>query len=664
MRVTIPTLSNLEGNKSASYTYTLYTDNVNEYKILRNYIYTLNIIVIGQELDPLLSLDVKPWDDAPVSGNIGGTYLTLDQTELKFNSSGVALINFCSDAQAIYFDFTDFNLNNPATPFGVGGAIKPINIDTTRANFPLAPTGYQDAQILLDKQHCGSFGFQLDLSKFPTFPIVTFSGQICMKAGNIVKCLTFPASLIYDAHFIVGDSIFPGELFTNAVVSSGSNWMEVSPDRLYTTNASAAYTGTERQIYLHLNENLTANARTGNITLANTNTGVNKIINITQLPALRVGAFGFNPLSTVDDTIFTAQLYTEQLYEFTTMPAFMPLGGNQVLPGNALYNGRYSALSVFDLSNYNNIANYFNYQASVYAAINYCAYKNRDENKNGNIDPEEIKWYLPSQAQLLGMWITYESYKKSPYSNFYRNGTSADIFWSSTDNIDYRNPSQAQTVSFLYGNVGHYNRTQPYWVRCVRDVQEPSNLVIRRDTTGYWAPLGYTGSLDFPQLEFSNGLPVNVYEYYAYYSFLDKVDSVYNESDDLNKTVYASLRVANFDLDGGALLPWDLNLCDNYHLVEPTTIGNPNGKWRLPSQRELQAIWAFQYEMKQKCPSFNLLSDYYYWSGTNASTTNGSNAWTVYGNGSRTLVGGSGNTPHQIKSQRLKVRCVIQYMGP
>ena len=323
VRVTIPTLSNLEGNKSASYTYTLYTDNANEFKILRNYIYTLNIVVKGQELDPLISLDVTPWNDVSMPTNIGGTYLTVDQSEIKFDNTGKAFINFCSDAQAIYFDFTDFNLNNPTAQFGVGGPIKPIDIDTTRANFPHAPTGFQSAQILLDKQHCGRFGFELEPSHFPGFPNVTFSGQICMKAGNIVKCLTFPSFLTYDAHFIVGEPIFTGELFTSAVVSSGSTWMEVSPDRLYTSTAGTSYplgggSGAETQIYLHLNENLTANSRTGTITFRNTVTSVEKVINITQLPAIYAGRFGYNGMSSVDDSIYTAYLYTEQLKEFGT----------------------------------------------------------------------------------------------------------------------------------------------------------------------------------------------------------------------------------------------------------------------------------------------------------------------------------------------------------
>ena len=664
VRVTIPTMSLLEGNKSASYTYTLYTNNDTDFKIFRNYIYTLNIIVKGQELDPLISLDVKPWNDVPVSGDIYGTYLTLDQSEIRFDSDGKALINFCTDAQAIYFDFTDFNDNNPTAKFGVGGAIKPIDIDTTRVNFPLAPTGYQSAQILVDKQHCGTFGFELDKTKFPTFPNVTFSGQICMKAGNIVKCLTFPSYITYDAHFIVGEPLFLGEQFTSAVVSSGSSWMEVSPDRLYTTNTGSAYplgggTGAAAQLYLHLNENLSSSSRTGTITFKNGN--VEKIINITQLPALRVGAFGYNPLSATDDTIYTAQLYTEQLYEFThtslfgfTMPAFMPGGGNQALPGNALYNGRMPAI-LFDDTYYNNES--FNYQAAVYAAINYCAYKNRPAIKTPTgalTSSSDIKWYLPSQAQLMAMWITYETYKDSPNSNFYRMDGStlrpADIFWSSTDNSGY--DTQAQYVDFRYGNVGHYERTQPYWARCVRDTvfaPSTSNMVERRDTTGTdW------GTLEFPHLQFDFGLPLD-----PTYMMMDKVDYSHHEGQDWNKSVYMRLRVANSDLNGGALTPWAIDICSSYKEADNF------GVWRLPSQRELQAIWVLQHEMKQKCSSFNLLDDYYYWSGTNASTTNGSNAWTVYGSGgSKALLGGSGNTPHQLKATPLKVRCVLQYMGP
>ena len=38
-----------------------------------------------------------------------------------------------------------------------------------------------------------------------------------------------------------------------------------------------------------------------------------------------------------------------------------------------------------------------------------CLSRNRDENHNGIIDPEELKWYLPARDQLMGMYLGAES---------------------------------------------------------------------------------------------------------------------------------------------------------------------------------------------------------------------------------------------------------------
>ncbi|WP_294480202.1 fimbrial protein [uncultured Bacteroides sp.] len=38
-----------------------------------------------------------------------------------------------------------------------------------------------------------------------------------------------------------------------------------------------------------------------------------------------------------------------------------------------------------------------------------CLSRNRDENGNGEIDPEEVKWYLPARDQLTGMFLGAES---------------------------------------------------------------------------------------------------------------------------------------------------------------------------------------------------------------------------------------------------------------
>ncbi|MEF9950461.1 MAG: DUF4906 domain-containing protein, partial [Mucinivorans sp.] len=52
----------------------------------------------------------------------------------------------------------------------------------------------------------------------------------------------------------------------------------------------------------------------------------------------------------------------------------------------------------------------------------YCADKNRDQNGNGKIDQEELKWYLPSQAQLMVFWV----------AGLHVSDNADKVYWSST----------------------------------------------------------------------------------------------------------------------------------------------------------------------------------------------------------------------------------------
>lgn len=644
IKITIPTLSPTEGNKTSEYTYTLYTTTTG-YAINRNYIYIIDIKVRGQNLDPLITLDLEPWNDVPIDGSILGGYLTTKTSEIVFDENGIASIDFCSDAQAIYFDYSGFN-NDPqnmanAIKIGQGEDIEVVGIEDADPN--LAPPGYRDGQILLDKQHCGTFKFKLHDDLIAQLPAVNFAGTICVRAGNLVKCFTFPAGNVFDAHYIVGEPILNGETFTSAIASADDNgsWLEVSENRLYinpTTNYSSA---TPKALYLHLDENLTTSSRTGSITLVNTTTGVEKKFHITQLPALRVGRFGYTADVAVEDNgIYSSDLYMEQLYEYSTMPIYNAANSG-VVPSNALYNGRFTALnsSVFNFSLYQT----FNYQSATYQAINYCAQKNRIASASAIDINNGLKWYLPAQAQLMGMWISYYGID-STHTNF--NG--ADIFWSSTDHDSY--DLYAHTLNFRYGNVGYYYQNLPYFARCVRDAKPshtPSSTMVERRVSG---------TFEYPFVDFSKGMPVNSY------TTVSKNNAAARGDDKgvTNRTLYKTLRIAKNDLNISGTLLWTgdeaYTQCGSY-----SETGATSG-WRLPTQRELYAIWILQQELKATVPSFEYLGsgDFNYWSATYASPTYYSNTWTSAWtiDGSFSPAGSSGNAPHQVLTNKNRARCV------
>jgi hypothetical protein len=376
------------------------------------------------------------------------------------------------------------------------------------------------------------------------------------------------------------------------------------------------------KLYLHLDENLTGSSRNGSVTVT-TDGGAEKTIHISQLPAIPVGRFGYKSTSPTDDSIYDAMLYTEQLYEFEKRPTYIGTG-TQFTLSNAIYNGRLSAKSVFDWTEYST-ASLFDYQNTLYQAINYCAHKNRITSSS-NLNTE-LKWYLPSQAQLLGMWLSYESYKNITTSNFIRSNVDT-MFWSSTNNegqVGY-----AQYMNFKFGNLGHYEEGIKLWARCVRDSTTSGSMIDNG-----------------PVIDFEKGMPEGSY------TTSSKGKGGGDELSDNNKTLYKKLRVALDDYASGVV--WDIDACQGYSESSVT------GSWRLPTQRELQAIWILQSEIKDKVSAFTLLADDYYWSATDAKETLTSgiytNAWTIFG--SRATPGASGNAPHQHKvNSHLRVRCV------
>jgi hypothetical protein len=640
INVTIPTHSPTDGAKTASYSFDLYTA-TSAYAVLRNYIYTLDIKVRGQSLEPVITIDAQPWNDVNVDGNIYGTYLTVSP-EILFDANGEAVVDFCTDAQAIYFNFEDFKTNT-GVEIGTDINIEGIDKDNNDRN----PDGFKNGHILLDQQHCGSFKFKLDLnfSDFKKFPEFNVSGKICMKAGNIVRCLMFPAQRTYDAHFIVGDSIFGlDDEYTKADVSEdGENnvfpgWLEISTKRLYEAS-STSYNGTAVKLYLHLNENLTGHSRTGSVTVTDKN-GIEKKLRITQLSAIPVGRFGYTSATPADDSIYNAILYTEQLYEYTTMPPYSSIPTSGFFD-NAIYNGRITATGphpnnlIFEWNKYEN----HNYLDASFPAINYCAQKNRISNNTNSSSSTVaernagIKWYLPAQAQLMGLWLSYNSFKvtsPTPRNDFeHQSGPGDNIYWSSTNNKDYA--SESQLMNFQFGNVGHYQWVKKYWVRCVRDGAGVASMIATNN--------------NYPVIDFGNGMPV------ASSTTISKGNGGGNENSANNQTLYKTLRVAVNDLSSSGV-KWGIDSCNRY------SEGGITG-WRLPTQRELQAIWILQNEIRKTySATFNKLrEDDYYWSATESSIA-ADNVWTVFGSGSRANPGASGNTPNQHKSRLCRIRCV------
>ena len=170
VKITIPTQVPGMPVKTAEYIYPLYTEG--SYQIKRNNIYILDIRIAGQTLDPLVSIDMLPWQDVEVSGNIYGVSIDLDRSKVSLSpfhtQNSPAVINYSTDNTSITLDWSKVN---PAH-----------NIDT-RVNYIQGKKG----QIRFAWAEGGA-------------PDYSFKDTLYVIAGNIIKSVILEYNLP-EGHF-------------------------------------------------------------------------------------------------------------------------------------------------------------------------------------------------------------------------------------------------------------------------------------------------------------------------------------------------------------------------------------------------------------------------------------------------------------------------------
>jgi hypothetical protein len=139
-------------------------------------------------------------------------------------------------------------------------------------------------------------------------------------------------------------------------------------------------------------------------------------------------------------------------------------------------------------------------------------------------------------------------------------------------------------------------------------------------------------------IDFSLAMPASAY------TIAGKGTGIGNELSDANKTLFKKIRIAAAE---GTQMTWSQaqTYCASYS----------GGGWRLPTQRELQAIWILKAEIASVVPTSTPFANYYYWTAT-ASSLYPNDAWMVWM--SSGPAGDAGNTPHIIQSNQVSVRCV------
>lgn len=147
-----------------------------------------------------------------------------------------------------------------------------------------------------------------------------------------------------------------------------------------------------------------------------------------------------------------------------------------------------------------------NYNAIKYA----CMLRNRDENGNGKIDHDEVKWYLSAIDQLTDLWIGESSIDQRAKLYKRENGTANEWYISSTVHEEFQsgngrwgrylfwdNPwviwAKEGSSTGLMNNLPNFNTpTKEYNYRCVRNLgldsdksakEEPEDFVKVRNNT-------------------------------------------------------------------------------------------------------------------------------------------------------------------------------------
>lgn len=252
---------------------------------------------------------------------------------------------------------------------------------------------------------------------------------------------------------------------------------------------------------------------------------------------------------------------------------------------------------------------------NTYAA-RYCFEKNRDENQDGQISGDEVKWYLPARGEQVIAWIGKRSL----------NATGSDLpsesCWSSTEN----GINSALNLNFSDGGTGGVfakNNTLQH-IRCVRkienlspaDPKSPYVISNSRQITGL--PSGVSSG--HPAHQKGQPFPMHGAEG-SLNTVAPKFEvaqydcGINGEQIAIPGTVSMEWYIAcGWSTSTGGTVATTATGCNAYwegSVNDPITGA---GMWRMPTQRELMCVWVVQDDLQN---SFIKLAPNNYWSSPN-----------------------------------------------
>ena len=200
-----------------------------------------------------------------------------------------------------------------------------------------------------------------------------------------------------------------------------------------------------------------------------------------------------------------------------------------------------------------------------------CLSRNRDENGNGQVDADELKWYLPAINQYLLLWCG---------ENYLYGDTRL------VDPADIPNISDADQYGAGAYNLFTSSNSREYWalegvsygpggsgngLRCIRNLKTQNEATAKlSESDASTNTIRVVGARTLRQQEMSGEYPVH-------------------KDRDPENSLFASFKVASSALAGNFNLDQVKNdaLCASY---SEESDRSDAGKWRIPNQKELMLM--------------------------------------------------------------------------
>lgn len=220
----------------------------------------------------------------------------------------------------------------------------------------------------------------------------------------------------------------------------------------------------------------------------------------------------------------------------------------------------------------------------VQSAYLACLQRNRDDNGNGVIDENEVKWYMPALNQYAAFFIGEDALSQE--SRFYTSSKWELMhYYSST----YATREGSTDVMTVWAEEGFSNSTAKQaddwsgtdsgigdrYYRCVRNLgnidgnsaggNRPQNYWYKNDNTIYFT---YLAPAALRQVPVTSG----------------ELDNKHTERSNSNR-MYKAFTIANSD--AGSCTGIEARSVSNTLCATFSEGGVSSGKWRIPNQREL-----------------------------------------------------------------------------